>query len=310
MASSRKTTLTWMVAQPLFLAAPTDGNAGPLKVGPDIGSPLSSRAAPLGVSARRKDATSPTPDPRVSPTSMPHRVTHAKVTSNDKGPGRSLPLRPPCESRAACSAGLRDSRSVGFITPTARVASARRRGGLHDGDQCVRVGGRAHLLSCARTERIAAPKSQTPGRALLPRRSAGCRIRRPSPAASRPPSCCSARRRWCPRSATRSPPSPSCRSSCTASSSSTSSATPSAAFGAAASSSPSTRPRRSTTASRPSAAPSTAGMAVGCLGLAPQFSGSTNVGRVWSIVMKFASWGSELRDALIALYEVSLSWES
>jgi len=26
--------------------------------------------------------------------------------------------------------------------------------------------------------------------------------------------------------------------------------------------------------------------------------------------MKFASWGSELRDALIALYEVSLSWES
>jgi len=53
-----------------------------------------------------------------------------------------------------------------------------------------------------------------------------------------------------------------------------------------------------------------AGMAVGCLGLAPQFSGSTNVGRVWSIVMKFASWGSELRDALIALYEVSLSWES
>ena len=48
----------------------------------------------------------------------------------------------------------------------------------------------------------------------------------------------------------------------------------------------------------------------GLSGLAPQFSGSTNVGRVWSIVMKFASWGSELRDALIALYEVSLSWES
>ena len=28
----------------------------------------------------------------------------------------------------------------------------------------------------------------------------------------------------------------------------------------------------------------------GCLGLAPQFSGSTNVRRVWSIVMKFMSW--------------------
>ena len=48
----------------------------------------------------------------------------------------------------------------------------------------------------------------------------------------------------------------------------------------------------------------------GCLGLAPQFSGSTNVRRVWSIVMKFMSWGSELRDTLIAFYDVILGWES
>ena len=41
-------------------------------------------------------------------------------------------------------------------------------------------------------------------------------------------------------------------------------------------------------------------------GQAPLFSGSTNVRRVWSIVMKFMSWGSELRDTLIAFYDVSL----
>ena len=64
-----------------------------------------------------------------------------------------------------------------------------------------------HIWRRRRRFRRLGLKSLLPNRrwASFPRRGSRCRARKPSPGPSRQASYCSARRRWCPRSATRSP---------------------------------------------------------------------------------------------------------